>query len=377
MIRSYRSAQTPPLSLLHVNGSHSQTMNSYIVDPNDLILITGASGFIGSRVVTTLINMGFTNIRCLVRPSGRSGRLAALVQRSGTDCHLDLFEGNLLSRDACRTATAGATLIYHLAAGTGSKSFPEAVMNSVVATRNLLEAAKKGQTLRRVVNISSFTVYTNSQKSTGTVLDESCPIEALPKDRGDAYCYGKVKQDELVEYYGRTHSIPYVIVRPGYVYGPGKHAISGRVGIDTFGCFLHMGGFNKLPFTYVDNCAEAIVLAGLQPGINGQVFNIVDDELPSSRHFLRLYKKNVRHFRSYYVPHFISYGFCWLWEAYSRRSQGQLPPVFTRKRWYVDWKRTTYSNQKLKALVGWTPRVPLSEGLRRYFADCNGGETNA
>ncbi len=83
----------------------------------------------------------------------------------------------------------------------------------------------------------------------------------------------------------------------------GNEAITNRVGIGTFGLFLHLGGSNTMPLTFVDNCAEAIVLAGLTPGVDGQVFNVVDDDLPSSRQFLRLYKRNVRRFRSLYLPH--------------------------------------------------------------------------
>ena len=101
-----------------------------------------------------------------------------------------------------------------------------------------------------------------------------------------------------------------MIVRPGSVYGAGKREIAGRVGIGTFGLFLHLGGSNTIPFTYVDNCAEAIVLAGLVKGVDGEVFNVVDDDLPSSRQFLRLYKKNVRRFKSLYVPHAVSYALC-------------------------------------------------------------------
>ena len=77
-------------------------------------------------------------------------------------------------------------------------------------------------------------------------------------------------------------SLPYVIIRPGAVFGPGKSAITGRVGINTFGFFIHLGGGNVLPLTYVDNCAEAIVMAGIKPGIEGEVFNVVDDDLPTS-----------------------------------------------------------------------------------------------
>src|SRR5439155_120505 len=81
--------------------------------------------------------------------------------------------------------------------------------------------------------------------------------------REDAYCFAKVKQDESVTEYGRRFGIPYVIVRPGAVYGPGTKDITGRVGIHTFGVFLHLGGPNTIPFTYFYNCADENVLAGL------------------------------------------------------------------------------------------------------------------
>src|SRR5207253_5220785 len=137
-------------------------------------------------------------------------------------------------------------------------------------------------------------VYTNTRKLHGRMLDESCPVETQPATRGDAYCFAKVRQDEIVAEYSKQCGIPCVIVRPGVVYGPGNEAIHGRVGIGTFGVFLHLGGSNVIPFTYVDNCADAIALVGLQRGTDGEVFNIVDDDLPSSRQFLRLYKRKVK-----------------------------------------------------------------------------------
>jgi nucleoside-diphosphate-sugar epimerase len=284
--------------------------------------------------------------------------------------HVDVLRGNLLSREDCLRATQDVAVILHLAAGRGEKSYPDALLNSVVTTRNLMEAAISHGTLRRFVSISSFAVYSNTNKTRRRLLDESCPVEVRPELRGDAYTFAKVKQDEIVVEYGNRFHIPYVIIRPGHVYGPGNEAISARVGIATFGRFLHLGGSNTIPFTYVDNCAEAIVLAGLRPGVDGEVFNVVDDDLPSSRHFLRLYKKNVVHFKSLYLPHFLSYIFCWFWERFSIWSKGQLPPAFNRKRWHAFWKGTRYSNQKLKERLGWAPRISMTEGLRRYFAAC-------
>lgn len=349
----------------------------FIIGPDQPILITGANGFIGSRLLQTLLNLGFRNLRCFVRTSSKAAQLEALSAGCHDWARIDVIKGNLLSRDDCAVAAKDVRVVFHLASGRSDKLFPDAFMNSVVTTRNLLEASLHHTRLKRFVNISSFATYTNRQNPRRNVLDESCPVEQHPERRGDPYCFGKVRQDEIVAQYGKRFAIPYVIVRPGYVYGPGKHAITGRVGIDTFGLFLHLGGSNRIPFTYVDNCAEAIALAGLKKGIDGEVFNVVDDDLPTSRRFLRLYKQNVKPIRTLYIPHAVSYALCYLWERYSVWSDGQLPPVYNRGLWHNSWKKTLYSNEKLKTRVGWRPRVPMADGLQRYFESCRKAQSHA
>src|SRR6266705_1192192 len=344
--------------------------DAFIVGPDDPVLVTGAAGFIGSRVVEALLDRGFRKLLCLVRPSSDVARIEAIATRRAGTARIQVIQGNLLSREYCTTVTRDAAVIFHLAAARGEKSFPDAFLNSVVTTRNLLEACLRHRCVRRFVNVSSFAVYTNTQKRRRCGLDESCPVEKHPELRGDAYCFAKVKQDEIVAEDGKRFGLAYVIVRPGYVYGPGNEGITGRVGVGTFGLFLHLGGSNTIPFTYVDNCVDAITLAGLKKGIDGEVFNVVDDDLPSSKQFLHLYKQNVRRFKSIYVPHVISYALCALWENYSSWSEGQLQPVFNRRGWHAFWKKTRYSNEKVKTSLGWTPAVPTTEGLTIYLRSC-------
>ena len=343
-------------------------MNSTsIISSADRILVTGSNGFIGAKVVEILLEYGVANLRCFVRPSSKLDRLKKILEKYPAGKNAEIISGDLLSREDCRQAAAGVSVIYHLAAGM-EKSFAGAFMNSALTTRNLMDAFLEHGRAARFVNVSSFTVYSNLKLDRGALLDETCPLEDAPQERHDAYCFGKLKQEELVRQYGEKQKLPYVILRPGAVFGPGKKALSGRVGIDTFGFFIHLGGSNQLPLTFVDNCADAIVLAGLKPGVDGEIFNVVDDNLLTSGEFLQAYKRKVKPFFSVRVPYFVANGLCGLWENYSKKSKGQLPPVFNRRRAAAEWKGNRFSNQKLHERLGWKPRVNMDQAMSAFLS---------
>lgn len=337
---------------------------SWIIDKSETILVTGAGGFVGSKVVELLLEYGFEKVQCLVRSDRNISKIKQMAEKSKSD--VEIIKGNLLSRDVCTTAAQNAAVIYHLAAGTG-KSYPDCVLNSVVTTRNLLDAVISKNAIKRFVNISSIAVYSNEKICRGGLMDETSSIDDKILDRHEPYTYGKVKQDEILLKYAREHNLPYVILRPSVVFGPGKAKITDRIGTDIFGIFLHLGLNNTIPLTYIDNCADAIVRAGLVKGIDGQIFNIVDDNLPSSKEFLNLYKRSVRDIFSIPVPYHAWLLFNCAWEKYSYWSDGQLPPVFNRGSCAVYWKGNTYSNKKAKELLAWKPKVDMRTALIEFF----------
>ena len=350
-------------------------MNSKsIADPEEKVLVTGANGFIGPKVVEWLLKCGFTRIRCFVRPSSDVKRLKEVLDRFAADNNVEMVTGNLLSRDDCRRAAEGVSLVYHLASS-AEKSFAGAFMNSALVTRNLLDAFLHVGHPKRFVNVSSFAVYSNLNLKPDGLLDETCLLECAPQERFDPYGFGKLKQEEIVQEYADRYKFGCVTLRPGYVFGPGKRELSGRVGIKTFGPFIQINGSNQLPLTFVDNCAEAIVLAGLGPGIDGEVFNVVDDELLTARQFLKA-SKEAKSFRSIRIPYWLAYGASFLWEKYSKWSKGQLPPVFNTRRCAAEWKSQRYSNEKLKERLGWRPRVPMTQAMESFLAQFGtNGET--
>ena len=105
------------------------TMTS-IIEADDPILITGAPGFIGGRVVEGLIERGFRNLRCLVRISSNTANLEEIRDRHRERARVEIVSGNLLSPEDCSAVTEGIEVIYHLAAGRGEKFYPDAYLNS-------------------------------------------------------------------------------------------------------------------------------------------------------------------------------------------------------------------------------------------------------
>src|SRR5207237_6661559 len=182
-----------------------------VASPKECILVTGSNGFIGSKVVEKLLEYGFTNVRCLVRPSSKLDRLKRLLGEVHARQNVEFVIGDLLSQDDCRKATAGVSIIYHLAAGM-EKSFAGAFMNSALGTRNLMDAFLERGEPKRFVNVSSFAVYSNLSLKHGALLDETCPLEDVPQERFDAYGFGKLKLVKIVREYGNMHYYHYVIV---------------------------------------------------------------------------------------------------------------------------------------------------------------------
>ncbi|MEM9876824.1 MAG: NAD-dependent epimerase/dehydratase family protein [Myxococcota bacterium] len=332
--------------------------------------MTGSNGFIGAAVVARLLARGRRDVRALVRAGSDRWRLDALRERH-PHTPFDVFEGSLArSSDAAR-ALEGVDRVYHLAASLrGSPA--DMCLNTVVTSKHLLDAVIRRADPPRVVLISSFGVYGVSALPKNGMVDESTPIETEPARR-DVYSATKLRQEQLfweahrAGQRGEHAPFELVVLRPGAVYGPGTGAFSGRVGIQLPGIFLFLGGDNRLPLTYVDNCAEATVLAGESEGQDGRVFNVVDDDLPTCRDYLDRFRREVRPVRALPVPYPLlwvgSHAVAW----YHRYSGGQLPAIFTPYKTESIWKGQRFSNARLKAL-GWRPLVTTEEGLQRTFA---------
>lgn len=299
------------------------------------VAVTGANGFVGRVVVERLRALGI-GARCLLRGSLDSPRAAA-------------------------SSLDGARTVIHLAARL--RGAPADVFrDTVVASNNLLEAAVALREPPRILLVSSLAVYGVAALRRNSVIDEHTPLEREPLRR-DLYAQAKLRQEKL--FWDRYENL--VVVRPGVVFGPGGTLLSTRVGLQLPGLLLFLGGDNRLPLTYVENCADGIVASALY-GSEGEAYNIIDDDLPTAREYLNRYRSRVANVRHLPVPYPLLWLGADLLERYSRWSRGQLPAILTPYKVASMHKGMRYANDKLKTL-GWRPAVSIDDAILRTFRE--------
>ncbi len=328
------------------------------------VLVTGASGFIGSALINRLMRDGEYKVRALVR-NERSFKIPL-------NKHLEIMVGSLRNPEDIQQAIKNVDIVIHCAAKKGGY-IAAMYYDTVVATRNLLQGiVDSHMTLQRFVLISSFSVYNTFSMKRNTILDETAGIENGDRYHTESYKYIKVKQEKIVRDYMNEYDLPVVILRPGVVYGPGGDAISQRVGFNLSGRFVHIGGDNLLPLSFIDNCIEAILLSAKKAEAVGEVFNVHDSQLVSCREFLKLYMQYNRNLKTIRIPYFIFKILSYLYEKYITISKEQLPPVISVFKTVSIWKPIRFSNRKLVQRLDYKQRMPTMEALRIHFESLKG-----
>lgn len=317
--------------------------------------VTGANGFVGAALCRKLVEKGVSVIGLTRATSDLS-----LIE----DLDIERVVGSLEERRSLESASKEADVVYHTASAVtdwGTLDMYRRV--NVEGTLNVLEASVRNG-VRRFVYVSSAAVHSFSGARD---MDENSPMLHTPFP----YCQTKREAEDVVLRYHHMKGLEVCIIRPGDVYGPGDRVSLLRMAkrLESGRMALIRGGDTLGAFTYVENLADALVLAGRKKEADGEAFVITDGIKRTWReYFDRLtaelgvppVKRSVSPRAAYGLATVLE----WFYRAFRVKNR---PPV---TRYLVTHLRGDFhfSIDKARAILDYSPGVDFEEAVRRTAA---------
>lgn len=320
------------------------------------VLITGATGFVGSYLARALLRRG-DSVRILARSSLKS----APLRGAGVEVRI----GDLADQSSIAGIADGIDVIFHLARPAASASSSVYEQVDVQGTERLLAEAERAGA-RRLVYPGTLSAYPLAEHADGAVIDERCAFDDT--GRLGNYARAKARAEAVVLAANARGRIEGVIVRLGLVFGIGTSVLPAHVcqRITRSRVVLFGDGKVPLPLTYIDNAVDALLLGATVPGIGGESFNIVDDEVVTQQEYLAQLQRVAGGKPSVVrlpVAAYYALGAALQVAAKARRKE----PATTRYRIRTRLARVRWDCSKAHRVLQWRPRIPLREGLENTF----------
>jgi len=307
---------------------------------NTRVLVTGAGGFIGSHLVERLLGEG-ARVRAFVRYNGR-GDVGHLGHLTREPC-LEIVAGDLRDSHAVSEAVRGVDVVFHLGALIAipySYVHPrEVVETNVTGTLNVLMAAREHKPAR-VVHTSTSEVYGTARR---VPIDEEHPLQGQ-----SPYSASKIGADKIAESFHLSFGLPVVTLRPFNTFGPRQSARAVIPTIITQALTRDVVELGDLTptrdLTYITDTVDGFVRAATAEGVVGQTINLGnDDEISIGDLASKIIQLTGRQVKLVSTP------------------ERFRPTASEVRRLHAD-------NRKAKAMLGWSPRVSLDDGLRATIA---------
>lgn len=311
--------------------------------PGRRVLVTGATGFIGSHVAERLVG-GHSHVRLVVR---RRDRVDAL-QAAGAE----VLAGDLTDPSTLQGCCDGIEIVIHCGAWLGTPYKREtAYAVNVAGTTAIAEEALRAGVLR-FVHLSSVAVY--GPVGSGVVTEKSPPWKGV-------HLYGDTKiegEDALRAVISR--GLPAVITRPGIVYGPRSRGATIQLVrlINRGWPAMVAGGYGLCRPIFVENLVDALILCVLKP-LTGEAFTLIDASI-RWRDYLQHYGRMVGK-----SPVSVPYPVAWMLavadetRAFITRRQ---PRIWRRALGYA-MSEARYSTEHARRMLGWTPRYTMDHAM--------------
>lgn len=314
-------------------------------------LVTGATGFVGYHLVSALRARGDT-VRVLALPTEDT---RGLEQQD-----VIIYRGNVCEPETLVEPMRGVNTVFHLAAIHGLwRPKQEYYSVNVGGVENVCQAALAAG-VRRLIHVSSWTVY---GMGLGRAVHEGFPLSPI----ADLYTETKAEGEKLVQRYMARKHLPAVIVRPGTMFGPGDHVNFGRMAdrLRAGKAMIIGAGRNALPFVYVTNVVEGMLLAVNQEQAVGQVYNLADDRPLTQVQFWHAMAEAIGtkppQLRLPYLP---LYTLAFFAEYANRFDASGCQPLVTRLGVKLFGTDNRHIIDKARRELGYNPRISVHEGVR-------------
>jgi nucleoside-diphosphate-sugar epimerase len=300
------------------------------------VLLTGATGLIGSAVLDCLVARGEA-VRTLVLPD-------AVDQLRYRD-RLEVLVGRLTDSDMLAEATKDVEVVYHIAQlfPAPSAALQDLRRVNVHGTENLLRASVMG--VRRFVFLSSVLVYSPVPWPSSWPITEDFPRRAHGNAALRNYGQSKIEAEDLVLRLHCQQGLEYAMLRPTVVYGPGAWFVEQllrQLVSRPWLAVAHGAQLGVMQWVHVSDLAEAVVLAGTSPRAANEVFNIAGREALTMPDVAAAVRELIGPFAR--LDRTRSQG----------RARGKSSPKF--------------SIEKAQTVLGYTPQVQFPEGLDEILA---------
>ena len=313
-------------------------------------LVTGATGFLGAAAVARLRADGVT-VRALVRSADA---------RTEAD---ERCVGDLRDVGSLEQAVAGVDWVIHAGARVATSGpWEEFEAVNVRATDALIRCAQAAG-VRRMVHVSSLSVY--GVPDDDAIISEDCEYDDGADERG-FYARSKLAADRVAKA-AMQAGAPLTIIRPGLLYGPGRNPPLARraVALGPLRVLLARPGY-LLPLSFVDNVADAIVLAARADAAVGRAYTIVDAHARQADYTRVFRRVSGGRWLAVYTPLSVLRTAVGVLERASAL-RGRRAPI-TRHQVERTLRSATFATRRAEDELGWRPRVGVDEGLRRTFA---------
>ena len=325
----------------------------YLLTMSSTILITGATGFVGSHLVKANLEKGH-KVRALVLP-GDPG-VAQLQQEQ-----VEIFYGDIRHYEEVKNAiTPGTDIVFHCAAFVsdwGKRDIFEQVM--INGTDNVCRASVEAG-VKRFVKISTNDVFGTDESK---VMDETCPLTPWNEPYPDT----KLAAEEVAWKYYKEKGLPVTMVYPCWIFGPGDKTFVPHLADAILKKEMVFMRRNAIVWpTYIENLVDLLMLIAVDDRAVGNGYLVHDGESTTLEEFTNSVAKSIggKEVKTH-IPYRIAFIVAVLMEFFGKLMGKKERPLLTTYMVKNLGSRLRFSIDKAKRELGWTPKISYQDGFAK------------